>query len=914
MATTYTYASSFSVAGVGINGATVNAYRASRFSGVPALNASPPGSADATTTTGTAAGFAGAFQIALPTFEDYYISVTSSGTTYWVGPVSQPFQDGTGALGNTAAAGTLGITGDIVVVGGVATLQDTANVEAQTRQGALQWTRRHGSSAWDNIYGGWQQTTTVAAASNGVNVNTFAGAGTLNVAPVSNVTFPSPSGPLYTTVTPILQCQTSGGTVQISYTGTTQSAGNITAITGCTTLNSGAGVLSTGATVFAPAGPVEDVVVCSDSILDGNGSNTVNVNAAVGMTDWFTSILARENRSAGLPDPGRGFRRCISPVLAAEGWNNVGAGVAVASNSVGPGAGVNYNYACNTNGLNNVIGDAFTCRRMLVFVQTQLNGDGVQVNFGSGYSASYDTHNAAYGLIAIDSGDLGSAKQVTLQVKQVAHVNGAGGAGVNVIGYLPYQTDGTTGVVGYNFAQSGAKASDWTAAVQWDALYLPFIQPRRVYMAIGVNDISGGSSISTLQANITTLVQRIQKAVPLAELVLCAQWHIGQGGGIGISNANWVSQYTNMVAGIAFTYNCTFIDMQAWFGDAAIFTVASVTTTNGGASATVASGGYPNVEVGMYVTGLGIPNINQLGGVKVASIAGNTVNFSGNTAGITAGTNTLTFTNDVLGISANDGIHFGDASRSTSGRDAQQGIADMFWNTLSYYRAAPPVAAGPGWTSAGPALALDKTLPSGVIWTRTANTTFTINYPTSQTGIYGKGTKLRWVESGTVKYGVVASSAFSNGITTVTMVATTDYVMAANPDIGSNWYSYGSPPGFPTSFTWSPAWTGFSVNPSTALNYWWSINNGMCTLNAYAFTAGTSNATTFTMVAPISSAAVLGIGQALGTGTDNGAPITLCYASIGASTTTITVAKNAPGGAWTNANGKNGTFTLTYPI
>ena len=106
MTTTFTYSNSFSNAGAGINGLTVNAYMASRFSGVPALGASPPsGSPDATTTTGSAAGFNGAFSIALPTSEDYYVSVSYLGTLYWIGPVYGVFADGV-AQGGTAGPGS----------------------------------------------------------------------------------------------------------------------------------------------------------------------------------------------------------------------------------------------------------------------------------------------------------------------------------------------------------------------------------------------------------------------------------------------------------------------------------------------------------------------------------------------------------------------------------------------------------------------------------------------------------------------------------------------------------------------------------------------------------------------------------------------------------------------------------------
>lgn len=74
--------------------------------------------------------------------------------------------------------------------------------------------------------------TTVAAGSNGVNTNTFAGAGTLNVASTTN----APS-------TGTLKVATAGTEATITYTGTTS-----TTFTGCTT-TSGGGVMSTGGTV-----------------------------------------------------------------------------------------------------------------------------------------------------------------------------------------------------------------------------------------------------------------------------------------------------------------------------------------------------------------------------------------------------------------------------------------------------------------------------------------------------------------------------------------------------------------------------------------------------------------------------------------------------------------------------------------
>lgn len=71
--------------GVPVNGATINAYKASRFGAVPAENAAAPGgAADAgPVTTGASWGGEGEFQITVPTVENYYLSAASGGLTSW---------------------------------------------------------------------------------------------------------------------------------------------------------------------------------------------------------------------------------------------------------------------------------------------------------------------------------------------------------------------------------------------------------------------------------------------------------------------------------------------------------------------------------------------------------------------------------------------------------------------------------------------------------------------------------------------------------------------------------------------------------------------------------------------------------------------------------------------------------------
>ena len=104
---TFTYTGSFSSAGQGVDGLTVNAWKASRFTAAPALDGSPPsGSPDATTISGIETGFDGSYAIALPTSETYYISLVDGPHTYWQGPIFQMFEDGV-AQGGAAAAGTI---------------------------------------------------------------------------------------------------------------------------------------------------------------------------------------------------------------------------------------------------------------------------------------------------------------------------------------------------------------------------------------------------------------------------------------------------------------------------------------------------------------------------------------------------------------------------------------------------------------------------------------------------------------------------------------------------------------------------------------------------------------------------------------------------------------------------------------
>lgn len=95
-------------------------------------------------------------------------------------------------------------------------------------------------------------------------------------------------------------------------------------------------------------------------------------------------------------------------------------------------------------------------------------------------------------------------------------------------------------------------------------------------------------------------------------------------------------------------------------------------------------------------------------------------------------------------------------------------------------------------------------------WTRTADTTFTV--AGDRTAVFSKGTRIKVTDS-TTKYFVVTASSHSSGTTTVTITGGTDYVLAANPT--ARYFSYAaSPQGYPTWFSYTPALTASSSNPT----------------------------------------------------------------------------------------------------
>lgn len=183
-------------------------------------------------------------------------------------------------------------------------------------------------------------------------------------------------------------------------------------------------------------------------------------------------------------------------------------------------------------------------------------------------------------------------------------------------------------------------------------------------------------------------------------------------------------------------------------------------------------------------------------------------------------------------------------------------------------------------------------------WIYASATTFTITG--DFTTVFTKGTRLRFTQT-TAKYGVVKSSAFSTGTTTITLISNTDYSIA-NAAIASPSYSYADmPPGYPGSFAYTTTWTGFSANPSGGITRFTVVAN-RCIVDINQPSNGTSNATTLTFSLPVASS--FDLFALLGRGVDNNTALT-APSRVDISGSTGTAYKDLAQTAWTNSSGKN---------
>jgi hypothetical protein len=185
-------------------------------------------------------------------------------------------------------------------------------------------------------------------------------------------------------------------------------------------------------------------------------------------------------------------------------------------------------------------------------------------------------------------------------------------------------------------------------------------------------------------------------------------------------------------------------------------------------------------------------------------------------------------------------------------------------------------------------------------WTRVSNTQFTL--AVDATGWLAPGTRVRWKESGAAyKYGVVATSAFSAGTTTVNLIGTDDYVMAASPDANSTSYSsVTGPNGFPAFFNYTPTRTGYSANPTTTAFTWRTMGRTIV-VTIREGSAGISSSTTKTYSLPANVTAVTlanqlweNFAQVTNNGSSGGGQL-----RVSSGATVIDAQNGVNGGAWT---------------
>jgi hypothetical protein len=164
--------------------------------------------------------------------------------------------------------------------------------------------------------------------------------------------------------------------------------------------------------------------------------------------------------------------------------------------------------------------------------------------------------------------------------------------------------------------------------------------PDFAVIALGTND-AGATPLATYQANVEAIVTILQ-GFGIGRIYVCTVPPANLTGTAEYQRQQYNSWLRTLPLGVS---GC--IDMDRILVQEQVVTVASVTTTSGSASATVASGGFLSVVAGMLVTGTGIPAgtvVNALSGntLTLGDLKGNTVNASA------SGTVTLTFQGGAL--------------------------------------------------------------------------------------------------------------------------------------------------------------------------------------------------------------------------------------------------------------------------
>lgn len=246
-----------------------------------------------------------------------------------------------------------------------------------------------------------------------------------------------------------------------------------------------------------------------------------------------------------------------------------------------------------------------------------------------------------------------------------------------------------------------------------------------------------------------------------------------------------------------------------------------------------------------------------------------------------------------------------------------------------YYRSSGTVVSRLAIGTANQFLTTNGTTPSWTYtsmsdgWTKSSHTwvyasasTFTVA-STDVTAIYQKGTRLRFKQGGGYKYAVVVASSFSTN-TTVTIAVNTNYTIA-NSSITDNDFSYQmSPQGYPDWFDWTPAWVGYSADPTVSFAKF-RVDGKICHFKLMCSANGTSggaNSTRNEISLPVTIARNLA-SSILGYGVDNGSiQNELMGAFYNGSGTTLQLSKtnSQTFTSWTGSGNKSANVEGSYEI
>jgi len=208
------------------------------------------------------------------------------------------------------------------------------------------------------------------------------------------------------------------------------------------------------------------------------------------------------------------------------------------------------------------------------------------------------------------------------------------------------------------------------------------------------------------------------------------------------------------------------------------------------------------------------------------------------------------------------------------------------------------------------ALYADGWTPAGETWTYASASTITV--PSGAALKYSVGDRIKWTQT-TVRYGVIVGVAD----TVLTIAVNTDYVVATPTAISANYYSHEtSPVGYPQWFNYTTTIDGFSSDPTGLVNRF-SVNGNICTTIISQDIAGTSDATNFTITAPITAKDIVTYTpQGLGIAQDAGTYFMPVNVYILPNTSLFKLRKTVGGGdtSWTNSGNKNTFFTIAYEI